>query len=267
MSATATVTYFLMDFAYVFPRTDPATFATQFLSKAEISTNTAKQNQLDKYFYSTENQMLNEMYTLVAKKTADGPVILFTDSNEDAIEEKMNNIYGPSMGFYRITSNKDAFRVRLQMNRRESGVFVLGLDCARRFDLKLAKDAYVIIASQGDGFPHSIVNQMLGCGCRSFGVANGAYLTCRLHRSVHLEEILKSLEPDFKQGAAMLDYLYTGYTDLNSVQKKTFRQFCLTEKWRMKVKDFEEREPKVFRLLTGGDTAGADGEKKRKISS
>jgi len=55
---------------------------------------------------------------------------------------------------------------------------------------------------------------MLGRGCRSFGVASCAYLTCTLDRSVHLEDILKALEPDFKQGAYILDYLYLGYAGL-----------------------------------------------------
>ena len=54
---------------------------------------------------------------------------------------------------------------------------------ARGYDLKLARDAYTIVLAFEEGFPLSTVNQMLGRGCRSLGVACGAYFTYTLDRS------------------------------------------------------------------------------------
>ena len=43
--------------------------------------------------------------------------------------------------------------------------------------MKLAADAYVVIVSSGKEITMSEVQQMLGRGCRSFGIAQGCFYT------------------------------------------------------------------------------------------
>jgi hypothetical protein len=64
------------------------------------------------------------------------------------------------------------------------------------------------------GFPLSTVNQMLGRGFRSLGVACGGYFTFELDQCVHLETILKALKPNYSEGARVMELLYLGYQDL-----------------------------------------------------
>ena len=54
-------------------------------------------------------------------------------------------------------------------------------------------------------------------------MASGIYLTCALDQSVGVQEVLKELEPEFRQGAYILDYLYFGYGGLTTNQKKMVR--------------------------------------------
>ncbi len=57
--------------------------------------------------------------------------------------------------------------------------------------------------------------QMLKCRCRSLGVACGRYFTYAIDRTAHLEDILKALQPDYKEGAKLLELLYLANNDLN----------------------------------------------------
>ena len=55
----------------------------------EISTSKAKQSQLDNYYYKTESHIMYDLFNLVAKKTVEGPMILFAEKDEDAIAARL----------------------------------------------------------------------------------------------------------------------------------------------------------------------------------
>ena len=67
-------------------------------------------------------------------------------------------------------------------------------------------------------------------------MASGTYLTSALGRSVHLEDVLKAIMPDYRQGAYILDYLNVGYGMLTINQKKMVREF-----FKLEVEDESER--------------------------
>ena len=77
---------------------------------------------------------------------------------------------------------------------------------ARGHDLKLARHLNDSAFIRG-GLQLSSMNQMLGYGCRSLGVACGGYFTFSYDRGVYLEEMLLSLQLVYKEGAKVLELL------------------------------------------------------------
>lgn len=59
------------------------------------------------------------------------------------------------------------------MSRESQGVIRIGREFARGFDIKLAKDARVIIIANDDTLCYIEVFQMVGRGCRTQGKAEG----------------------------------------------------------------------------------------------
>ena len=53
---------------------------------------------------------------------------------------------------------------------------------------------------------------------------------------MHLEDVLKAIMPDYRQGAYILDYLNVGYGMLTTNQKKMVREF-----FKLEVEDESER--------------------------
>jgi hypothetical protein len=64
-----------------------------------------------------------------------------------------------------------------------------------------------------------MVNQMLGRGCRSLGVACGGDFTLQLDANVYRESMLKALDLDYSEGARVLELLYLGYADFNYIRR------------------------------------------------
>lgn len=54
--------------------------------------------------------------------------------------------------------------------------------------MKMGADALVLVIAHGDKLSWSKINQMVGRGCRSFGVSKGIYYTTGLHSGSLLEE-------------------------------------------------------------------------------
>lgn len=110
-----------------------------------------------------------------------------------------------------IDTPDTAKRVRDENKTMDRGVYVLDPQFARGYDLKLSKDAAVLIMQYRNGFPLSVVKQMVGRGCRSFGQALGKYFNYHYGASHILMDILEQKEPDYKQGASQLALLYLCY--------------------------------------------------------
>ena len=115
-------------------------------------------------------------------KAKDQPVLIFCgDTDLKKIINDVDKIVDAlKVNYGRINKDRAAMEMRATNINRTNGIYVLHRKYARGFDMKLAKDAFVMILSIEKNLPWSVVNQMVGRGCRSFGVADGCYYTCKL---------------------------------------------------------------------------------------
>ena len=80
---------------------------------------------------------------------------------------------------------------------KSRGIYVIATKRSRGFDLKLAKDAIVLVLAYDEGFPWSQVNQMFGRGSRSFGISRGYYFTWKFPKLAILKDQLISKEKKY----------------------------------------------------------------------
>ncbi len=71
-------------------------------------------------------------------------MLVFTEQREKELANKLREIYDSSLGFVHICDDKEAAKIRLQKSISEHGVFVINPAYALGFDLKLARDTYVL---------------------------------------------------------------------------------------------------------------------------
>jgi len=74
-------------------------------------------------------------------------------------------------------------------------------------------------------WPLSVVRQMIGRSCRSFGVSVGTFLTHTMSAHTDITDYLSRLEPDFKDGAMFLHSLYAHYNKHDKKNKALLRKF------------------------------------------
>mgnify|MGYP003336363124 CR=1 FL=1 len=152
---------------------------------------------------------------------------------------------------------------------RPNGIYVIHKKYARGFDMKLLKDAFVMILSIKINLPWSVVNQMVGRGCRSFGVADGCYYTTQLTQSCNLKDTLSNFEPNLKEGAKIVDALYKKGEVLNPNELKSMRTvFESEDNWMRRLADFRHAHPAQYNLLfPKGHLNEADAEVENIFSS
>ena len=127
---------------------------------------------------------------------------------------------------------------------------MIGLKFARGYDLKLAKDASVLVLAYDQGFPWSMLNQMFGRGSRSFGVSRGFYFTSKFPDNANLKEQLVLKEKKFYDAHKIVDMLFETYPTIDykpnaNILCEAFKK----EKWHVSLNQFESTYPTAYELI------------------
>lgn len=121
-----------------------------------------------------------------------------------------------------INDVKSAMHYRDRDKGKQRGIYVIGTKWYRGYDLKLAKDALVLVLAYEDGFPWSQVNQMFGRGSRSFGISRGYYFTWKFPTPAILKEQLVAKEKKYYDSHKLMKMLFESYPGMNFKKNATF---------------------------------------------
>lgn len=188
-----------------------------FQSKAHLSGLSHVKNSLFARSCATADEALAKLIEDMKEFQDKKPMIFFTDGAN--LEDVFNHISGQlNEKLYKcfIKNEDDAMQKRKTEGYQQLGLYMLHESLARGFDLKLLRDAHVFILAREKDFALSDVTQMIGRGCRSFGVAEGFYYSPFLKGTADLERVLESYEPDYMDGPLHLKALYGRYSQLTT---------------------------------------------------
>ena len=115
-------------------------------------------------------------------------------------------------------------------------------------------DAHVFILAREKTFAKSTVVQMLGRGCRSFGVPEGTYYTCLMHESANVWRQLEAQETEFKEGARHLGQFFKHYDKMTLDGKKVCYTFFLEGYWMSTKTYVREQCTAVYKQLYPNET-------------
>ena len=83
------------------------------------------------------------------------PIIIFTDKDTQKLFDKLSTINFADKKVHYICKNEQAFKARTDNERADSGIFVLDMQYARGFDMKLKSDALVMLLTYENKWPLS----------------------------------------------------------------------------------------------------------------
>lgn len=101
---------------------------------------------------------------------------------------------------------------------------MIGTKWSRGYDLKLAKDALVLVLAYENGFPWSQVNQMFGRGSRSFGISRGYYFTWKFPSPANMKEQLLLKEKKHYDAHKILEMLLDSVSSIDFAKDGKFIQ-------------------------------------------
>lgn len=183
------------------------------------------------------------------------PVILFYEDDRDNILSKTKkHCEKAGIPFVILEDEDAALKARLNKAHQELGVFVLHKDFCRGFDLKLRKDAYVMIYTTQNGYPLNVVEQMVGRGSRAFGQGSGGYFTTEFMQTTEsIAPKLKQKEIQMGDAYIQVGMLYRVFKDLSSYQQQQFYDVLKEGKWKMSRVLFQASQAKLFDILKTAD--------------
>ena len=126
----------------------------------------------------TEELALELLVETIQDKLFEQPIIVF--QSLDKPETKLAIERALEGSDVTLSVINDALNAAVQQGssrRIARGVFLLDRGLARGYDLKFAKDAFVIVLSQDGRIPWSECNQMIGRSARLQDCHQGAYIT------------------------------------------------------------------------------------------
>lgn len=150
-----------------------------------------------------------------------------------------------------IENIEQALKHRSRDAAKTRSIYVMTDLVARGYDLKLGKDASVLVLADDKGYPWSLVNQMFGRGSRSFGVSRGFYFTHLFPAKAVMKDQLIALEKDFKDSALILEMLYDSMPLLKDSKeiKSLYEFFKHPNKWQTTVNKLQQDYPGFYDLI------------------
>jgi hypothetical protein len=130
-----------------------------------------------------------------------------------------------------------------------TGLYCFHTSIMRGTDLKLMKDAHVFIVGLTKDFSLDETTQMLGRGTRSFGVSQGTYYSVTAQKQGNLKKYLKTLEPNFRDGAKHLKQLYARWATMSQDNKSLMMLMFKANDWMITKSYMQDHYSSVFKVL------------------
>lgn len=250
---TATATDFTKNIHRVLMEKDADASFFQFEAKEELS-EAGKLAQQHSLISKPNNKdaVIEEFRKVIKKEQQDKPVIIFTEEDEKKWFDELSSEYGKDQEVVWIRGETEANTYRQRDKGKQRGIYVLATKWCRGYDLKLAKDAIVLVLAYEKGFPWSKVNQMFGRGSRSFGISRGYYFTWKFPTEAVMKQQLLMNEKKYYDAHKLLAMLFESYSsfDLKNHQKALADGFGKPQSWHVTVPEFEEAHPSCFSLIS-----------------
>jgi len=186
-----------------------------------------------------ERQLITDIKSFFLEK----PVLVFTEKVPKEMLELLTAAF-PKLKIEEITTPKHAEHARKFHYSRTTGIYVVAVDFARGYDLKLARDAHVFVVAYENGFSISQVKQMVGRGSRAFGQAEGTYYTYEFgNRNENISQHLAKKEPEYHNSHILLGHLFMQWQAMGLDQKTQAISAFSAGGWRVKNNEFERNHP------------------------
>ena len=122
-----------------------------------------------------EDDLIEAICARVSQELANSPVIVFMGEERDKLIKKLEKIASSaSQNCNTIRNERDAKLCRLTHGSKTRGLYIIMREFGRGYDLKLLKEALVLVLVNNPTMTSTEVKQMLGRSCRAMGPVHGA---------------------------------------------------------------------------------------------
>lgn len=196
--------------------------------------------------------IFDEFRRIIRREQLDKPVIIFTEDEEKKWFDELKMEYGKDVEVVWINSLNEADAQRGRDKGKQRGIYVIGTKWSRGYDLKLAKDAIVLVLAYEQGFPWSQVNQMFGRGSRSFGISRGFYFTWKFPTPAIMKEQLLLKEKKYYDAHKILQMLLDTVGTIDFTKDLRYIQdgFAKPWFWHKTLADFETDHPSCYAIIS-----------------
>ena len=119
---------------------------------------------------ASEDELQDDLLKYVEAEISRQPLFMFMTESDEYLKKRLQVLCGKAVvPFAEINSEEEAIRSRELYNRETSGLYCLGMQLTRTYDLKLAPDPTVVIYCADSKLDAPTALQMTGRSCRHQG--------------------------------------------------------------------------------------------------
>lgn len=129
----------------------------KFCSKVDLTNSVQVDMRIASFYEPDIAKRKKELIQMAILKSRDGPVLIFTECSNKEILSCLKESPNLQVTVDHITPTDNLSEKRALNEQQKCGVFVLDKECARGLSIKMAKDAYVLILEEDQGFCYTLV--------------------------------------------------------------------------------------------------------------
>lgn len=138
---------------------------------------------------------------------------------------------------------------RTRDENKTRGIYIFATFLGRGYDLKLGADACVLVLATDKGFKWSEVNQMLGRGCRSFGISRGVYFTSLFPKNYNMESQLALNEKNYYDTHKIVGRLLETYKNIPVEKRSVLATAFNGDTWKTTESTFKAKHSAAAALI------------------